>query len=192
MLAVNYSDDIDYATQRLQNTVVRNSLGKLVIVTAIFRENEVLHCQLEFISSGEQQTAPLESLDVSPVPLGFVTCGDLDSVFITRKPLRKPQQGLTFAHIHFSKHTHGQFRWSHLEQSVYNTYPTMTEAENLLCGKAGCVAFAREWAVLKTSVSAETEIFYRHWPVGKVKDSVVTLHTNKLFLSETLEEAKCR
>lgn len=190
--AVNYSDDLEYARRRLQETLVRLGDGTPIRVMVINNTGGKFVCCYENLVTQSPSTCLIEELDLTPVPLGFFSYGERASAFCVRKPTRKPVQGLSSCNIHIYNHHDFtmNFSWRYLLQPIFNTYPKVEDAikelKNSSC--TGSTAFAREFAVDRRSPNTPLYLMYRTHQVGVVEDGNLKLDDDKMFLSEHLEE----
>lgn len=135
--------------------------------------------------SGEQIAVnlPHDSLDIRPVPLGYINT-ERGTYYAARVPVRRYKQGLNTSNLRL--HNNGSVRISSLLTSkalgrcIMGSYPSFSVAlRNALEGKPR--AWARRWAVYGDDVS------YRGRRVGHVSNRSVVLDGSYLFLKEELE-----
>jgi hypothetical protein len=120
-----YADDPDYASKRLNNTLVRLLNGDLFHVYRVAASDiGAIGVSGTNYISGNKMWVPLDDLDLEPIPLGFVNV-DNNMVFTCRKPMRKDwRQGLSqnslLTYGHISGH---DLNFKLLVQPVTNQYP---------------------------------------------------------------------
>ena len=176
-----YEDNLEYAKGRLESTLVRvgeepfyvhqiKTLGPSMIAEGLFYH------------SGEVKTVKLSSINIEPVPLGYVNYG-AHCYFIMRKPARKWKQGLCFGNIAFvGAQGFREFPINEMRNTIKNIYPTFNEATRLVKGEHKSVAFSRDFAVTRNN-----EVLYRGRQVG-VWDKLINLNDKYKYLSEYVEE----
>ncbi len=190
--AINYSDDLEYARRRLQETLVRLDNGRPIRVSGINSAKGKFVCNYDDLATQLQSTCFIEELDLTPVPLGFFSYTKQASAFCVRKPTRKPVQGLSSCNIHIYNTLNYEyhFSWQFLLQPILNSYPKVEEAINILKnpGHVGTVGFSREFAVGREKPNTPMHIIYRIHKVGAVDNGNLKLDEDKMFLSQHLEE----
>jgi len=183
-----YEDDIEYASRRLNNTLVRLNTGEPFFVTrTMWDEAGVMVHRGENMVSGESVIVKHTDLNLEPVPLGFINT-DRDMVFVARKPMRRDwRQGLS----HNSLVTYGKyradevnFRW--LVQPITGKYPSFSRALTSLARK-NSIAFSRDFGL--TREDDKITLCYRRHPVGYVEEGQPVLYPQKQFLQQHLAEA---
>jgi hypothetical protein len=184
-----YQDDIDYATRRLNNTVVRLQDGSPFYVTRTFYNEDGMMCHHgRNLSTNETQTVFHSDLNLEPVPLGFINTSS-DMVFVARKPMRRDwKQGLS----HNSMVTYGRLRPDEvnlklLVQPILRQYPSFSRALQSLKGKKNSIAFSRDFGLTKKD--GDILLCYRQHEVGSLVDDLPTLYSSKTFLQQHLDEA---
>lgn len=182
-----YSDDPDYASKRLNNTLIRLKNGNPFHVSKVtHNEGGVLGAVgidlVEVVKSWNR----LDDFDLEPVPLGFVNV-DGNMVFTCRKPMRKDwRQGLsansllTYGQIHAH-----DLNFKHLIQPILNQYPSYLRALEEL-PKRNSVAFCRDFGLVKKD--KKTVLVFRKYEVGFVDEVRPVLNHDKTFLQQHLEE----
>ena len=183
-----YEDDLEYASRRLNNTLVRTADGNpfYVLNTYIDEDGKMYH-KGEDMLTHERRRELHSTLNLEPVPLGFINT-NTEMVFIARKPMRRDwRQGLS----HNSIITFGRLRpeevnFKLLVQPIFKQYPSFAKAIAGLAKKRS-VAFSRDFGVVNRD--GVTELFYRQYLVGQVKDNIPVLFDNKMFLQQHLVEA---
>jgi hypothetical protein len=184
-----YEDDIDYATRRLNNTLVRLQDGSPFYISRTFYDDArtMIHHGTNLATS-VPHSAMHSELNLEPVPLGFVNTSS-DMVYVARKPMRRDwKQGLS----HNSMITYGRLRPDEvnmklLVQPIMQQYPTFARALQSLKGKKNSIAFSREFGLTKQGDSLI--LCYRQHPVGVVSDNGPVLYAHKSFLQQHLDEA---
>ena len=183
-----YEDDLEYASRRLNNTLVRTDTGKaFFVLRTYYNDAGIMVHDGDLIDEGDRITILHSKLDLEPVPLGFINVTD-DMVFISRKPMRRDwKQGLS----HNSINTFGRLRPDEvniraLSQPINKTYPTFAKALSSL-NKRSSMAFSRDFGLSK--IDEQVVLVYRKHNVGRVVDGVPVLNDNKQFLQQHLQEA---
>lgn len=183
-----YEDDLEYASRRLNNTLVRTNTGEPFFVLRTYYDDlGVMKHDGENFVTGGRQTVKHADLNLEPVPLGFVNVNN-HMVFVARKPMRRDwRQGL----CHNSIVTYGRLRpedihLNLLTQPITKSYPTFDKALKAL-SKSASVAFSRDFGVSKHPDSIK--LVYRKHEVGSVVDGVPSLYPDKMFLQQHLQEA---
>jgi hypothetical protein len=174
-----YSDNLEYARQRLNGTIVMYD-KEPVLVEAIDKSSVVTFI---YLVDGSVSTADLDNLDlVGQNKLGYVNVGD-SSYHVVRKPLRGDwRQGIRMANLAFTgregfnRIPHKAFR-----NTIVGEYPPFDEAVDKLKYRDK-VAFSRDFAV-----GAENKFFYREMHVGSY-DKLVSLHERYKYLTEYLND----
>lgn len=184
-----YEDDLDYATRRLNNTLVRLANGDPYYVSRTYLDDQgVMYHTGTNIASGQQQQVLHADLNLEPVPLGFVNTSS-DMVYVARKPMRRDwKQGLS----HNSMVTYGKLRPDEINmkllvQPIMKQYPSFTRALASLQGKKQSVAFSRDFGISK--FGEQLVLVYRQHRVGTIVDGEPVLDTGKMFLLQHLQEA---
>lgn len=183
-----YEDDLEYASRRLNNTLVRTADGHPFYVLNTYLDERGRMCHDgEDMSNNQRRTELHTNLNLEPVPLGFVNTNS-DMVYIARKPMRRDwRQGLS----HNSIVTFGRLRpdevnFKLLIQPIFKQYPSFAKALAALAKKRS-VAFSRDFGV--TNNNGVIELCYRQYVVGQVRDGAPVLFDNKMFLQQHLMEA---
>ncbi len=184
-----YEDDLEYASRRLNNTLVRLQDGTPFYISRTFYDdNRVMVHHGTDLVTGDAKSARHSELDLEPVPLGFINTS-ADMVYVARKPMRRDwRQGLS----HNSMITYGRLRpedvnMKLLVQPILQQYPSFARAMQTLKGKKSSVAFSREFGLTKKDNAIL--LCYRQHPVGVVTDNGPVLYAHKSFLQQHLEEA---
>jgi len=182
-----YYDDLDYASKRLNGTLVRLKDGTPFQVNRMeYNGDSVMGAIGYALPAKKSVWQPLSNIDLTPVPLGFVNT-ELGMVFTCRKPMRKDwRQGLSLN----SLVTYGaipacDMSYTTLMQPILNTYPSFKTAVGTVV-KRGSVAFSRDFGLVYHD--GRIGLVYRKYVVGTVKDGVATLSDDKLFLQQHLDE----
>lgn len=183
-----YQDDLDYASRRLNNTLVRLANGDPFFVSrTYFDDMGVMRHYGTNLAQGESQECLHTDLNLEPVPLGFINTTS-DMVYVARKPMRRDwKQGLS----HNSMITHGKLRpedvnMKLLVQPIMQQYPSFSRALSSLQGKKNSVAFSRDFGISKRD--GQIILAYRQHRVGIVLDGQIVLDPSKLFLQQHLAE----
>lgn len=183
-----YEDDIDYAIRRLNNTLVRTEDGHPFYITSTFWDEDMrMKHKGQDMVTGERREAFHNSLNLEPVPLGFINT-DRGMVFVARKPMRRDwRQGLSHnSLVTFGKYLPEEVNLKWLCQPILQNYPTLQRAIEQV-DKKGSVAFSREFGL--SAANGGVQLFYRQYPVGQLVNDKPILAQNKEFLQQHLEEA---
>lgn len=169
---------------RLEGSVVRYK-GQPVYVISTSGDK----CKILLLDTDEETLVLYTSLDLSPVPLGFVCTGKA-MAYVERRPVRRFKQGLTKDNMFVKDAPWPVARISNTDKCLANTisgkYPSIEEAfQDVREGKRIAVPFSREWGVAK--YDGDLCIVHRGDIVGYVTDNVVRLLPEKHFLKESLE-----
>ena len=179
-----YYDDIDYATKRLYNTVIKDVDGEPFFVSGV-KEDALEGSYFGSPEPGRIVRLPLEKVSLEPVQLGYVNKSP-NAYYCERMPMRNDWcQGLSNKSF---RNKYGAVRNGFIDQSLYNTvkgiYPSFKEAlQSILRGDSNSVAFSRKFAVDKSD-----SLLYRELVVGKIVDKKPVLYPEKFFLQEELDE----
>jgi len=184
MSGVCYGKDYDYASSRLNNTIVRLK-GEPVYVLSVEMDG-VWYKD----SSNKKHKTSLEDFDLTPVPLGYVNYVK-NAKFVSRKPQRYYKQGLCYESINNAND-------GPCCDSVYMTilgiFPSLDVCvDRLLGGCVKSVAFSRDFA-LELHSNSKFNLLYRGKKVGNAEYNKVEAFVNiKLedeysFLEEVLEK----
>ena len=183
-----YEDDIEYASRRLNNTLVRTLSGDPFYINRTMYDGQggMIHIGTN-LATNEPQTVFHSDIDLEPVPLGFVNTSS-DMVYVARKPMRRDwRQGLCFNNmITYGKLRPEEINMKLLVQPILQKYPSFPRALQSL-EKKNSIAFSREFGISKKN--GELQLVYRQHKVGVVLDCIPTLDANKLFLQQHLSEA---
>lgn len=186
--AIMYQDDLEYASRRLNNTLVRLSSGEPFFVLRTYYDDKGrMYHDGEDLIIGDRKSVPHDFLNLEPVPLGFVNVTN-DMVYVARKPMRRDwRQGLS----HNSIVTYGRLRpeeinMKMLTQPIVMSYPTFNKALSSM-GKRSSMAFSRDFGLSKHPDGMK--IIYRKHVVGEVVDGSPCLLPSTSFLQQHLQEA---
>jgi len=182
-----YADDIEYAKRRLLDTVVRTSAGNPFHISRIEHgEDDLLVSGRDYVRD-ENLTLPLGTLNLEPVPLGFVNLSN-EMVFTCRKPMRRDwRQGLSHNNlVVYGNIAAGDFPMKLIRQPVLQQYPRFSVAvENIIRGKSS-VAFSRDFGL--SLLGSALHLIYRKDSVGSVHNGIPRLNPAKFFLQQHLDE----
>lgn len=184
-----YEDDLDYATRRLNNTLVRLVNGDPFFISRTYLDDVgvMWHSGVN-LAQGESQQVLHTSLNLEPVPLGFVNTTS-DMVYVARKPMRRDwKQGLS----HNSMVTYGKLRPDEvnmklLVQPIMQQYPSFSRALSSLKGKKNSIAFSRDFGLKKQA--EDIFLVFRQHRVGVIINDEPVLDPGKIFLQQHLQEA---
>lgn len=142
MGAVNYGKDWAYAQSRLNHSVVRLA-GSPVLIFHVMGKGLL---DGVFLLKKEKIEATVDSLDLTPVPLGY--CNTLYGVdYVGRVPSRTYRQGLTDSNF-WSKYGYTSYDSKNVANTIVGNYPTVQNCvENVLCEEVPNMAFSRNFAL---------------------------------------------
>ena len=180
-----YNDRV-YAQGRLINTIIRTNKQRPVVVKKIPIVGE---CVVEDLKSGRMSSIEYESLDMSPVPLGFMNY-DGEGIFAARKPMRRDwRQGLRSHNIMLYNKRIGMLNLTDdmskaLADTIMNKYPTLEFCVDKIKNGYGSLAFCRGFSVAKGGI-----LYYKgEFEVGKVENYKPVLHPKYVYLDRVLNE----
>lgn len=177
-----YDGDIEYASSRLDQSVVRH-LDVPVMVGPIDRDGSV---SLTRLSDGHNYVAKLEELNLIPVDLGYVNY-DNAAHYVMRKPIRRDwRQGLRHNNMVVRNGVPaGTIPWSNIAKTINNEYPTFEDARLMMKGKRQLqsIAWCRDFCIYRG-----WEVVYCDDVVGKVIEGKVVLNEGFTYLKEALAE----
>ena len=180
-----YYESANDVQLRLRHSVVRFE-NQPVVVEEVGGKEVV---GVTNILTGERFTASVKKLDLTPVPLGYMSAGK-SLFYVMRKPTRKYKQGLCGENVMF-KLVSGEnipvsYCGKHIGNTIVGNYPDIGAAfSQVRNGKAKAVPFSREWAVAERE--DELCILYRGETVGFVGDTFVSILPERAYLKESLE-----
>lgn len=180
-----YEDDVEYASKRLNETLVRKLDNSLFFVESTGLDGgKIFHRGINY-ETGEKELVEHKDLILEPIPLGFVNTSDR-MLFVCRRPMRRDwKQGLSSnSLIVYGDRGRGSINFKLLVQPLKKQYPPFKTALSLL-DKKDSVAFSRDFGVVGTGGVA---LVYRKYTVGKVVGGVPILDKDKFFLQQHLEE----
>jgi hypothetical protein len=175
-----YSDNIPYAKQRLENTIVMYQ-GEPITILGIDEDAEVTFC---YLKNGDGRTAHLDELDlVGQNKLGYVNYG-LGSYHVVRKPMRNDwRQGIRMGNLTFSG-DEGFHRIPNKEfrDTILGIYPSFATAKKLIKDGYQKVAFSRNFAI-----NSAGQLLYKDRIVGTY-DILAKLEGKFNYLTESLND----
>jgi hypothetical protein len=192
-MSVDYTEDIQYAANRLSETVVLHNkipiyVGSLEGSTALCRK----------LPSSTRVDVPLHLLDLTPIKLGYVN--ELkECYYLMRVPARQWRQGLRSSQLMCLNNWTRNFnmvRSSGFYNMVMNKYPTLAECfESFVNEESVTKAFSLHFALHKSNrKDFGMNLAYAGSIVGTAAmgDSRVTttLAPKYSYLSELLEEER--
>lgn len=182
-----YSDDIEYARRRLVNTVIRTPAGNPFYVVSIDQGPDDLLCFGQDLVVERDFTFPLRSLNLEPIPLGFVNLSS-SMLFLCRKPMRRDwRQGLSLQSLVVYGGDARDISFKLLKQPVLKQYPSWRQAvERLTSTSKSSIAFSRDFGLTKRH--GGLDLVYRKHLVGTVLNGVPRLSPDKFFLQQHLDE----
>ena len=177
-----YGDDFGYADTRLRDTIVRHR-NTPVWVRGV---GPGMMTVIEYLLTGRRTEVPLDTLDLEPVPLGYVQVGDR-YVYLTRVPKRDDwRQGLrhnTMRLVDQGPMSVKQLPNDSMARCIRNDYPNFEEAKQELNLGREVVAWCREWAISPWAV------YHKGREVGERPNGEIRLFQDKNYLQESLEDA---
>lgn len=184
-----YEDDLEYASRRLNNTLVRLANGDPFYVGRTYLDDQsaMWHSGTN-LNVGNTQHVLHVDLNLEPVPLGFVNTTS-DMVYVARKPMRRDwKQGLSHnSMVAYGKLRPDEVNMKLLVQPIMQKYPSFTRALEVIKGKKNSIAFSRDFGLMKKG--DDLLLCYRQHQVGVVRDGQPTLNPDKTFLQQHLMEA---
>lgn len=172
-----YGEDYQYASSRLDGTVVRHN-GLPVIVHSInHRTGETV---LMPLAGGEHYVTHARELDCTPVPLGYVNYRGV-AIYCQRIPARRYRQGLSDITLSCVKNGGARVEpipLTALNHCIVNDYPPYVEAIK----SALVVAWHRDWA------SSINKLYYKGGCVGTTVKGLPVLGKEYIYLTEALSE----
>lgn len=189
-------DNVDYARERLSNTVVR--IKKQVVYLS---HHDGWSYRATDISTRKNQIVDIRKIeiDIKPIPLGYINFQG-SAYYASRRPVRRWKQGLSEDAISFNyvdadgkvldPHMRGVISSKNLADCVNNIYPTLKEAYlKVYSGKCAGVAFSRVFAISHSSnKNNPCVLLYKGAVVGVVNYKGINLDSRYYFLKELLEE----
>lgn len=179
-----YTDDIDYASTRLKNTIVRIEEEPFMVDNIIRDDDGDIAAVGTFLKDANQGVlCKVEHLNLEPVKLGYVNFDD-NSFYVVRKPIRNDwRQGLRLGNAVFiGNQGFYEFPFKELRDTILNNYPSLRVAHEMcITGYYKAVAFASDFAVNKS------DLFYKSRKVGSM-DKIPTLLPQYQYLNEYLQE----
>lgn len=192
-MSVNYDDDLDYAHNRLSETIVLYGDKPIYIAaldgrTALCRE----------LPTQNRVDIPLSDLDLTPISLGYIN-EDKEAHYVMRIPARQWRQGLRSNQLSCPSgwnRTYNIYKSVGFYNSVINRFPSPSECyEGFINEEFQSKAFSKSFALIKTSRrDGGMNLAYKGRVVGTalMGDSrvVTTLVPKFSYLSELLEEER--
>lgn len=182
-----YQDDPDYASKRLNTTLVRLLDGSPFLVNKVCaNDSNILGTTGTNLLTDEALWVPLSELDLEPVPLGFINLKG-NMTFTCRKPMRKDwRQGLSSnSLISYGALLVGEINFKCLVQPIMNQYPSYARALADI-PKFTSIAFCRDFGLVRKGGSVS--LIFRKYEVGYVDGNRAILNHDKTFLQQHLEE----
>lgn len=184
-----YYDDIEYASRRLVNTLVRKKNGNPFLIISVSKgEDGNTYCAGQDTLRELVEEINLRDIDLTPVPLGFANIGGKMS-YLCRKPMRKDwRQGLSLnSLVSYGVNTR-DLRLNYLTNTILNKYPTVQKCiEYVKTGSGYSMAFSRDFGIINKG--KEIELIYRKYSVGKLVGQTFVLDPDKFFLEQHLSES---
>jgi hypothetical protein len=193
-MSVNYNEDPAYANAKLHDTIVRFE-GFPFYVNHISEDGMVRGRKL----GQEGQSCHLSSLDLSPIPLGYVNI-DRSTTYLMRVPSRQWRQGIRSSNITSIGGSHASLfagSASSFVNLVRNIYPTPNDCLDLINNQEVISqAFSRNFAISSINNKGKkgSILLYKSLVVGTVSmgdmRASFNLSPSYHYLSETLEEER--
>ena len=163
---ISYNTDYGYAQAKLCDSLVR--LGRIPIIV---REicSETGHVSYT-TTQGDVGVCTVESLNLEPVPLGYVNQSRA-CTYTARIPARHWRQGLRANLLHFSGRYSKRVNLNspNLVNTILNNYPTMSDCfEAILNEEVLEKAFSRNFALGKLSLTRQS-LLHKTIPVGEIE-----------------------
>lgn len=193
----NYSSPA-YAHERLAGTIARVNdrpamIGKITAKKVQFQPLDTLNID------AHQEEAPIEQLDINPVPLGYCNCKGTDAVYLMRQPVRRDwKQGLRFQTLLALQNSRfinsNTVRYEDIAKTIIGDYPKFGDIFESVCTfkklKANSIAFSRTFAIRSTF-----EVVYKEqFIIGKLdlnanpeKGGVIDIDPKMEWVIEELE-----
>lgn len=176
-----YGDDYQYAASRLDGTIVRTAEGTVVLVERVHEDGV---CSCIDLASDLRLYRPLNSLNLKPVPLGFVNHRNKVH-YVTRVPRRGDyRQGLRKENSQVLVGNYPPFHV--IVNTITNQFPSFDNAIALSSKYAdNSCAWHRHWAVR----NGKTLLYKGFGQVGEIgKDRSFKLQKEFEYLKEYLME----
>lgn len=178
-----YSDDWEYASSRLCETIVRLN-GEPVYIYNVGPGMKAKYGTLDNLD--QEKFCQVEELDLKPVPLGYCNFNKVAS-YLTRMPMRRDwRQGLRRGNfVSLNGIAAERIPYDCLYQVIKGDYPSFAAALEA-SKKVKSIAWHRHW-----SVDCKGDVFHKgHYkPVGRVVNGTVELHSPSTYLMEALKES---
>jgi hypothetical protein len=193
-----YGKDFQYASTRIENTIVRISeTGEPVYVCAVDNAGgmctvcNLTEMQGMRVDFGKTSLVSLDDLNVRPVKLGYVNF-NAEAFYLERMPIRHGpnNQGLNVENCVSSGPGLYNFPMKEFIRCIKGEYPDFKNAVEKSAtkkrnGQSKTIAFDRYWAVF-----AGNKLLYKnHEVVGVIKNGVPVLSGEYIYLKERLEAA---
>jgi len=175
-----YSDNIPYARQRLENTIVMYK-GEPITILGIEDNAKVVFYYLKDEQPG---AAHLDKLDlVGQNKLGYVNYG-ASSYHVVRKPMRNDwRQGIRMGNLAFSgDEGFHRIPYKEFRDTILGVYPPFATAKALIKGGQQKVAFSRNFAI-----NSAGQLLYKDRIVGTY-DILAKLEGKFNYLTESLND----
>lgn len=183
-MSINYRQDYVYARRSLVESYVRYE-DDIVFVEDI--DENTGQCRITSISGKNPVTCSIESLNLKPIPLGYINERGT-AKYVYRVPSRQWRQGITTRTVHTKG---GPIRISRsFLQPMQNNYPSFNEAKHALStGVVESMALNPEFCICMGNNNSFT-VLYKETTVGVVdKDSNKIVLKNKFkYLKEFAKE----
>jgi hypothetical protein len=179
-----YSDDYEYASSRLSETIVRKG-NEPVYIYGVSPGMKVTYQVID--KPGEDPgVCDIDELDLKPVPLGYCNFNK-NASYLTRIPMRRDwRQGLRQGnYMSLNGVDARKIPNTALAKVIKGEYPTFKDCLELV-KKLNSVAWHRHWAI-----SNAGGLFHKGSavPVCVILDGELKLSTKYQYLSEALKES---
>ena len=192
--AVNWYDNIEYASGRLSGTIVRRR-ERLCYIEHIDGDGDVSYRYIrpkpETPTITASMSARLSTFDVTPFPLGFTLYND-QAFYVYRRAARRYRQGLCFDNVNGLENLRsldmGRLdMWTAIAMPYYREYPSLSEALEMVEDVYTSVPVSREFCV-----TDQGKVLYRasRDPVGEINldSGAIMLYNKYFYLNEILHE----
>jgi hypothetical protein len=188
-MTVSYDNEYEYAHAKLSGSIVRYRGDPVTVLGVNQEEGAAIKNHVTQLCT----CVPLEELDLTPVPLGYMNLGN-GANYLTRIPHRSWKQGVRSGSIStFSKYAcNFSVEGVELTNTILGRYPKLEKCfELLVCGEVRARAFTRLFS-LGTPGKKGFSLFYKDLWVGRMdplKSKSVDFNSEYEYLTELLEEA---
>jgi hypothetical protein len=176
-----YNDNPEYARSRLEGTVIRTGLGEPVYVSSVEPSDTGVSCNTIRLKDSYIESFPLDNLDLTPVPLGYLNKGT-NALWVFRKPIRASKQGLSMNNCNIQTISR-EWPLKELHKTILGEYdPLSVLLPKISKGSLNTVGFDRHFAM------GLTTLLYKGKEAGTVANGKFSLNRRYWYLTEYLEE----